>query len=118
MSVFDFPKAPEGTVANDPKSILQAIRKVSEVVNRSLSGKLNAVTEVTLDSSAGSTTLSDPRLTINSFVAFDPLTENAATELAAGTLYVASAGRRNGEFTLTHANSSQTDRSYKILIVG
>lgn len=117
MSVFDFPKAPEGTVATDPKSILQAVRKVAEVVNRSLSGKLNAVTEVTLDSSVGTTTVIDPRLTINSFIAFDPVTEDAATELAAGTLYVASGDRRNGQFTLTHANNGQT-RTYKMLIIG
>lgn len=117
MSLFSFPKAPEGAVATDPKSILQAVRKVAEVVNRSLTGKLNALAEVTLTSSASSTTLSDPRLTVNSFVAFDPVTSDAASELAAGTLYVAEAGRRNGAFTLTHASNGLT-RTYKVLIIG
>lgn len=117
MSIFNFEKAPEGTGSSDPKALAQSIRSVAVVVNRILSGKLNALKEVTLTSSAGSTTVSDPRLTINSFVAFDPVTADAAAELANGTLYVTTANRRNGAFTLTHANNGLT-RTYKMLIVG
>lgn len=116
MSVFDFPKAKE-TVSTKPEDLARAHRGTVGVVNNILGGKLNAVKEVTLTSSAGSTTVSDPRLTINSFVAFDPLNSDAASELAAGTLYVDSDDRRNGQFTLTHANNGQT-RSFKMLIIG
>lgn len=118
MTVFTFPRAPEGTVSEDPKSILQAIRKVAEVVNRSLGGKLNAQVEVTLTANAASTTLTDARLTAGSFLDFDPLTANAATEKAAGTIYVTSANRRNGSCVITHANNAQADRAFKVLIVG
>lgn len=117
MSIFNFPKAPEGAVSPQPQAILQAVRQVAAVVNRSLTGKLNALGEVTLTSSAGSTTLSDPRLTVNSFIAWDPVTSAAAAELAAGTLYVEEANRRNGEFTLTHASNGLT-RTYKYLVIG
>jgi hypothetical protein len=118
MSVFDYPKAPEGTVSDEPQAIKQAIRRVAEVVNRSLTGKLNALKEITLTANAASTVIDDARLTTGSLVLFDPVTSNAATELAAGTLYVTTANRRNGRFTVTHANNAQTDRTFKLLLIG
>jgi len=117
LSVFDFPKARE-TVSSKPEDLSRAIKHTVGVLNSVQSGKLNALKEVTLNSSATSTTVLDSRLTINSFVAFDPVTQNAATELAAGTLYVLSANRSNGSFTLSHANNGQADRTYKMLIIG
>lgn len=118
MSVFSFPKAPEGAVGEDPKSMLQALRRVAGVLNSALTGKLNALGEVTLVAGGATTTLTDARLTIGSFIKFDPMTANAATELAAGTLYVLEANRRNGSFVLTHANNAQTDRTFKYFVVG
>lgn len=43
---------------------------------------------------------------------FDPLTANAAAELAAGTMYVLEANRALRQFTITHANNAQTDRTF------
>lgn len=117
MSVFDFPKAKE-TVSSKPEDLARAIKHTVGVLNSVLSGKMNAVKEVTLTSSAASTTVLDTRITINSFLAFDPVTANAATEQANGTLYALEADRRNGQVTLTHANNGQTDRTFKMLIIG
>jgi hypothetical protein len=98
-------------------------RAIASVVNRINTGKINAVYRVaeadfTLTANAASSTLTDARLTAFSHVAFDPMTANAAAELAAGTLYVTSANRNNGSFVLTHANNAQTDRTFRVLIIG
>jgi hypothetical protein len=118
MSVFSYPRAPEGTTQNTPENLGQVIRQIGGVLNRVLSGKLNNLEEVTLVANAASTTLSDPRLTVNSFISFDPLTANAAAEKAAGTLYVTTANRGNSSFVITHANNAQVDRTFKYQIIG
>lgn len=118
MSVFSYPKSPEELSTFDEPSVKRLFRSLATILNRVLVGKINAVVEVTLTANAATTTLTDARLTINSFIAFDPVTANAAAELAAGTLYVLSANRRNGAFTLTHSNAVSADRSYKAIVIG
>lgn len=83
-------------------------------------GKLNALgaQDFTLTANAAASTLTDERLTVNSVVFFDPLTANAAAEEAAGTRYTLTADRLNGSWTVTHANNAQTDRTYRVLIIG
>jgi hypothetical protein len=90
----------------------------AQVVNRINRGKINATGSVTLTPNATSTVITDARLSIDSFVEFDPMTANAAAEKAAGSLYAATAGRGNGEWTVTHTNNAQTDRTFKYLIIG
>jgi hypothetical protein len=120
MGIFSFPRAQEGTSDQTPAGLAKAIRQVAGVVNGALSGRLNAVAEVTLNSSVGATTMNDSRLSRNSLVLFDPLTANAATELYGGTMYVKDDGtnRKSGSFVITHANNGQTDRTFKVLIIG
>ena len=96
-------------------------RSNASVVNRINSGKLNAVYRVadadfTLTANAASTTLTDPRLTAFSFVGFMPMTANAAAALA--TTYVTSANMNNGSWTISHANNAQTDKTFRLLILG
>lgn len=93
-------------------------REIARATNRHNQGKFNAVADLTLTANAASTTLTDPRLTLGSFIEFDPTTANAATEKAAGTMYVLAANRASGSFTVTHANNVQTDRTFKVLIIG
>ncbi len=81
-------------------------------------GKMNCTGSVTLTAGATSTVLADPRLTVDSVLAFDPMTANAAAELAAGTLYTLTANRNNGTWTLTHANAGTTDRTFRYAILG
>lgn len=74
--------------------------------------------EVTLTASVTSTTVEDPTVTPNSILSFDPLTAHAAAELAAGTMFVALADRARGSFVITHANSAQTDRTFRWIAGG
>ena len=83
-----------------------------------MQGKLNNISEVTLTANAASTTVTDSRISNQSYIDFMPTTANAATELAAGTMYVSARDGDNGTFTITHANNAQTDRSFTFVIVG
>ena len=96
------------------------LSRVSHVLRLAMRGKINALGErtFTLTANAATSTLTDERLTSDGVVIYDPLTANAAAELAAGTLYVLSANRNNGAWTVTHANNAQTDRDFRILMIG
>ncbi len=91
--------------------------EMARAVGLLLQGKTNNTGTLTLTANAASSVLSDPRLTINSLVLFDPMTANAAAELAAGTLYTLTANRNNLVWTVTHANAVSTDRTFRYMIV-
>jgi hypothetical protein len=91
-------------------------REISEVVNRMLTGGLNNRGTVTLAAGAGSTAVADPRISGASTILLWPTTANAAAELGAGTIYTSA--KAKGGFTLTHANSGLTDRTFDYAILG
>jgi len=117
MATFYQPPPPDA--GNDsPASLRMFTRQISQAVGMLFQGKSNNVLTFTCTAGAASTVLSDPRLTIGSFIDFDPLTANAAAELAAGTVYVLAANRNTGVCTITHANAGTTDRTFRLLVVG
>lgn len=69
---------------------------------------------VTLVALAATTTVSDARAGVNSFIGFMPTTANAALE--ATTLYVSTRGKQT--FTITHANNATADRTFVYAILG
>lgn len=71
---------------------------------------------ITLTHDVTSTTVTDPTLTPNSVILFDPTTSHAAVELAAGTMFVSS--RLTGSFVIAHANNAQTDRTFRWIAGG
>ena len=91
-------------------------RQVAEVVNRALDGGLNSTGSITLTASAASTVVADKRLSATSYFSLMPTTANAAAEIGNGTIYVSSQGKQT--LTLTHANNSQSDRTYRYVILG
>jgi hypothetical protein len=110
---------PPPTPGNDsPAALFRHAQQTASAVALAMQGKVNAVTTVTLTENMTTTVFTDPRLTIDSFLAFDPTTANASAELAAGTLYALSANRNNASWTLTHANAISTDRTFRVLIIG
>lgn len=74
--------------------------------------------EVTLTANAASTTVEDMTVLPESRFQFDPLTSNAALEKAAGTMFVTTANRLKHSFVITHANNSQTDRTFRWTVIG
>ena len=91
-------------------------RPVAAVVNRVLDGGINATGSVTLAVSAASTVVTDKRLSATSYFGLMPTTANASAEVGNGTIYVSSQGKQT--LTLTHANNSQSDRTYRYVILG
>lgn len=95
-------------------------RKVIDAVNNLIDGKVESNSEITLTANQASTVVTDYRVGKDSVILFMPLTANAATELYGATMYVASANidPRSNQFTITHANNAQPDRTFRYVILG
>lgn len=91
-------------------------RKINTSINNMLDGRSDNYGTVTLTASATTTTVATSGLKVsaNSVILLSPKTANAAAALA--STYVSAVG--NGTFTLTHANNSQTDRTFGFVWIG
>lgn len=107
MTDFNYVKLP--AAGADPRQTAQA-------VNLLIDGKLNSTGTVTLTASAASTAVTDYRAGPDSVIVFTPTTANAAAEQGGGTMYLSARAKQG--FTLTHANNSQTDRTFLYLVIG
>lgn len=116
MTIRGYSTPPLDAASDEPSAIRPVLRRLSDILARALQGKLNVTNEVTLTASVASTTLTDTRISPQSYIDFAPQTSNAALEKAAGTLYVSA--RLNGSATITHANNAQTDRTFTVIIIG
>jgi len=85
-------------------------RDVASVVNQLVDGKTNAKGSFTLTASTTTTTVNDLRVGEDSIINFVPITANAAAEIGAGGIFISA--RADSSFTITHANNSQSDRTY------
>lgn len=81
-------------------------------VNAMLQGRSNATGMLTLQASAGTTTVLDPRVGPNSVVLLAPISANAADEFP----WVSHRG--DGTFTVTHQNDPATDRIFAFAVLG
>jgi hypothetical protein len=92
-----------------PYRLVNAIRQLMQ-------GRSNAAGSATLAAGAATTTVTAPNCAPGSQVFLFPRTAHAAAELAAGGCYVSAVA--SGSFTLTHANNSQTDRTFSYVCLG
>ncbi len=88
-------------------------RFFAEAINNLLNKRMDAVGEVTLAASVTTTVVTDNRVTKNSVIVLSPTTANAAGALA--TTWIADYDTH--EFTVTHANNAQTDRTFRYIIL-
>ena len=107
MTDFNYVKLP--AAGADPRQTAQA-------VNLLIDGKFNSTGSVTLAASATTTAVTDYRAGPDSVIVFTPMTANGAAAYAAGTMFVSA--RANQSFTITHANNSQTDRTFTYVVIG
>ena len=98
-----------GITETDLKKIVLAVQQLA-------AGRSNAVGAVTLATGSATTLVADKNCAAGSTPLFTPTTANAATELGNGTMYVSAVA--NGSFTITHANSATTGRTFLYAIVG
>ena len=92
--------------------------ETADTANLAMSGKINSVGSITLTANAATSTLTNYFLGPDSAVFFDPTTANAATEIFGGTMYVLTANRGEGSWTITHANNANADRTFRYVILG
>lgn len=79
-------------------------------------GQIPNTGTVTLNTNSFFTTVTDHRISSQSFVEFMPQTATAADEKASGSMYVS--GMANGALTITHASRSDADRTFTYTIWG
>jgi hypothetical protein len=101
-------------IPSAPPGYSQTWGKTLGNILNSVVGKTNNGTTLTLNANAGSTVLTDPRLFVNSVLAFMPQTAHAAAALT--SLYVAT--QTKGTATISHPNDANTDKTYRIAILG
>jgi hypothetical protein len=98
-----------GITETDLKKIVLAIQQLA-------AGRSNAVGTVTLATAAATTVVSDKNCAVGSTPLLTPTTANAAAEIGNGTLYVSAVA--NGSFTITHANSATSGRTFLYALHG
>ena len=92
------------------------LKKVILAVQQLAAGRSNAVGSVTLAVSAATTVVTDKNCAAGSVPLLTPITANAATEAGNGTMFVSAVA--NGSFTITHANSAITGRTFLYALIG
>jgi len=103
-------------VAKDWHDEVQHRQHIAEALEELADGKLNSTSNVTLTANSTTTVIVDFRVGANSVILLSPITANAATEFASGGMYVSSTGKQT--YTITHNNNAQTDRDFRVLVVG
>lgn len=95
------------------------LRYFVTAINQALKGKINSGGTVTLAANAASTTVANAFVGGDSVIILFPQTAHAAAEIAAGGCYIAPANYvSKASFAITHANNSQTDRTFGYVILG
>lgn len=98
-----------------PLTQFSTVQNISDVVNGVLGGKTNNTASVTITNSATTTVVADFNVGPESAILFMPTTSAAATELAAGGMYVSA--RSKNSFTITHSSASSS-RIFTYVVVG
>lgn len=98
------------------------LRSVVRTIRNIMQGKTNNTGSVTLTANAASTNVNVALGDIGPYstILFMPTTANAAA--AIGTTYVSAititASPQVNQFTITHANNAQVDKSFRFVIIG
>lgn len=97
----------------DPYALVSTINELVDGRSNN-SGTVGNNTSVTLRVSATTTTVFFATCSMASMISLTPRTANAAAALA--TTYISST--LNGQFVITHANNTQSDRTFDFACVG
>lgn len=98
-----------GIAETDLKKIVLAVQQLA-------AGRSNAVGSVTLATGVATTNVSTPNCASGSTPILTPASANAAAELGNGTIFISAVA--NGSFTITHANSATTGRTFLYAVLG
>jgi hypothetical protein len=98
-----------GITETDLKKIVLALQQLA-------AGRSNAIGTVTLATGVATTVVTDKNCSAGSTPLLTPVTANAAAEVGNGTIYVSAVA--NGSFTVTHASSATTGRTFLYALHG
>jgi hypothetical protein len=98
-----------GITETDLKKIVLALQNLA-------AGRSNAVGSVSLATGSATTTVTTANCSQGSTPILTPASASAAAEVGSGTLYVSAV--TNGSFTITHANSATTGRTFLYALLG
>lgn len=107
------PKSDDHPIWMVVQNLKEHLRELAASINSIIDGKRNSSGTFTLTAGATSTVVTNERCSTDSKVLFSPRTSNAAGAVAATYVTVA-----NGSFTVTHANTGTTDRTFAYDITG
>lgn len=96
--------------APNETSLVRIVRGIRDLFE----GRSNACGSFSLAENQSSTVVTAPNCGTGSHVFLQATTANAAAEVGAGTIYVSAVGP--GQFTVTHANSATSDRTFSYRI--
>ena len=96
------------------------LRLIAAKVNQILRGKTNNVGEVTLTANAATSTIA---VAIGTFgdktvFIFDPTTSTAATAFGSGAFYVSTRSPDLGTYVITHPNTADANKTFRVAYVG
>ncbi len=89
---------------------------IVNMINQLAHGRSVAAGSVTLTVGAATTVVTNEVIPSGCFPQLTPASANAATEMGNGTCYVSAVAK--GSFTITHANSATTGRTFHWHAVG
>lgn len=101
-------------VPEAPQQWSPAWAQVVQTMVNVLLRKLNCTADLTLRAGQATTIMQDPRLSAFSVLTFMPTTASAAT--AKASVYVTA--QNNGVATINHANTADTDKTFKVALHG
>ncbi len=112
----------EGNIAVPEKmtDVYAWVRIIAAKVNQILRGKTNNVGEITLTANSTTSAISVPIGVFGDKTAFlfDATTAHAATALGSGSMYVSTRNPDLGTYTITHPNTADTDKTFRVAYVG
>jgi hypothetical protein len=96
------------------------VKLVAAKVNQILRGRTNNVGEITLTANTTTTTIS---VAVGVFgdktaILFDPTTSTAATAFGSGGFYVSSRSPELGQYVITHPNTADTNKTFRVAYIG
>ena len=99
---------------NEEVSAPGFVSRLADTLDAALNGYTRNQGAVTLTANVTTTAVDNPLFESHQTVVLSPLTANAAGALS--TTYISA--RTKGQFTLTHASTASTDRSFDYIFVG
>lgn len=109
-------KGLDGTPVGGLGQVLTYLARVRTVVNGLLIGKQNVNLDIVLAANVATTTVQDPRIGGSSAFLFQPQTAHASAEIAGGAIWPSTPTAES--VVINHANNAQTDRNFRLTIIG